>query len=65
MSVDGIWKIPAEKQEKGMPGEFSLSDLSLEVFRAQNCVENNPYIFAFALSAEQFSRWSPTKRVFD
>jgi integrase len=46
VTVDGHWKIPTEKREKGNGEILPLPDLALDVIRAQPRVNGNPFVFA-------------------
>lgn len=46
VTVDGAWTIATELGEKGNAGALELPDMALEIIRAQNRIEGNPYLFA-------------------
>ena len=44
--VDGEWRIPTEKREKGTAGSLVLPAAALAIINAQPRFASNPYVFA-------------------
>lgn len=64
LSEDGIWTVPSGDREKGTGGELQLSDLALEIVRAQPHIANNPFVFA-GRGDSHFNGMSKSKVAFD
>jgi integrase len=64
VSVDGVWKIPAEAREKGNAGELQLPQAAIDIIKVQPRFVDNPHIFA-GRGAGHFTSWSHAKQDFD
>lgn len=64
VSLDGLWRVPTEKREKGTPGELLLPALALEIIQAQPRVADNLFVFA-GRGSGPFSGYSKAKASFD
>jgi integrase len=64
VSVDGEWRIPEEKREKGTGGSLVLPEMTLDVIRAQPRFHSNPFVFAGRAEAH-FTSFSVCKRQLD
>jgi integrase len=62
--VDGEWRIPSEKREKGTGGALVLPELALEIIRAQPRFVSNAYVIP-GRDADHFNGFSPCKRRLD
>jgi integrase len=65
VSLDGVWKLPTDKREKGNAGELTLHDLALDILRARPRFTSNPYVFAAARGRDHFSGFSKAKLALD
>jgi integrase len=46
VSIDGVWRIPAEQREKGTGGELVLSATALQIIKARPHFNSNPFVLA-------------------
>jgi integrase len=64
VAVDGEWRIPAEKREKGTGGALVLPAVAIDIIRAQPRFADNPYVLA-GRDGGHLSGYSKRKAQFD
>lgn len=62
--VNGVWKMPIAKQEKGHIGQVKLPETALEIIKARKQKPKNPYVFP-GRGSGPFNSWSDGKETLD
>ena len=62
--TDGEWRIATEEREKGTGGALVLSEIAIDIIRAQPHFASNTFVFA-GRGDGHFNGFSPCKRAFD
>jgi integrase len=65
VSVDGVWRIPSARREKGTGGELVLPDVAIEIIRRRPRFASSPYIFAPAKGKGHFTNYPRSKEALD
>lgn len=63
--VDGEWRIPKEKREKGNAEQLRLPQIALDIIAKQPRLYNNPYVFAVSGGKGHFNSFQQRKDELD